>query len=99
MPSSAASLPGPDDVDAAGELALGHVATIGAADDVGAALDRRGDEMHVVRIELAADHAKLLGEALEQLLVGAPGELVDDFADRLVVKPGLGRQRAADRRR
>jgi hypothetical protein len=72
------------DLDAARERAFGHVTAVGGADDVGAALDRRGDEVNVVRIELTADHAKLLGKPFEQFLAGAPGEVVDDLADRLV---------------
>jgi hypothetical protein len=69
---------------------------VGGADDIGAARDRRGDEMHVMSVELAADDPELFRQALQQLLARPSRQVVDDLADRLVVQPRLLRERATD---
>jgi hypothetical protein len=89
--------PRSDDLKVACEWSFGHVSAVGAADHVGVASNRGSDEMDVVRVELSREQPQLLGQAVEQVLACASGQLVDDLADRPAVEGRLCRQRPSDR--
>ena len=85
-----------DDPKLACELALWKMSPVGAADHVGTGCDGRRDQVDVVRVKLAHDNPELLRQVGEEILPGAPGQVVHHLADRPVVQPGLTGQRASD---
>lgn len=60
-------------------------------------MDRSGDEMDVVRVELADHDAQLVRKVVEKVLASSSGQVVDDLADRAIVEPRVLRQRSPDR--
>jgi hypothetical protein len=85
-----------DDPKLACELALWKMSPVGAADHVGVGCDGRRDQVDVVGVKLARDNPQLLRQVGEEILPGAPGQVVHHLADRPVVQPGLTGQRAPD---